>query len=456
MTDPLAMILGPARPQGGGTLCVRCPTSRMRRGRLYQSDMNRRTDLATTDAGDNGGGGALTVDAEPSAAELLGPVHQGHIRQANAWTVLSAIRANGVTSRSQVTRDTGLTAMTVHRLVTDLRKRKLISAAGRPTPGSVGRPPSLYRFNASIGCTAGIDVGNETTRFILTDLDGRPLAHTVHATGEIETDLARVLASTVTELQQAAGVRRESLVGVGVGVPAVVDAAGTIVRASQHHLWEGLALGSYLRESLGSGVIVTQDDHLAALAELRRGGCVGLQSAVVLDVGKGIGVGIISDGSVHAGAHAAAGRIARLPLPIDAASFEEADTLGSHLTGDGVLAAYRRRGGHAVVHGAGDVFALDGEGDEDATAVVDEFASRLGWVIGALALVLDPELVVIGGGISRSFARLRPGVERRLAQIVPVPPPVVASSLVPDAVVLGAIDAAHELADTWLRERIGA
>jgi predicted NBD/HSP70 family sugar kinase len=412
--------------------------------------------MATTDARDREGGGPLTVDTEPLAAELLGPVHQGHIRQANAWTVLSAIRTAGVTSRSRVTRDTGLTAMTVHRMVTDLRRRKLISSAGRPTPGNVGRPPSLYRFNASIGCVAGIDVGNETTRFILTDLDGRPLAHTVHPTGDIETDLARALASTVTDLQRTAGVRQESLVGVGVGVPAVVDAAGTIVRASQHHLWEGLELGSYLRESLGSGVIVTQDDHLAALAELRRGACVGLQSAVVLDVGKGIGVGIISDGSVHAGAHAAAGRIARIPLPIDAADFDEGDTLGSHLTGDGVLAAYRRRGGRAAVGSANDVFVLDREGDADATAVIDEFASRLGWVIGALGVVLDPELVVIGGGISRSFERLRPAVERRLAQIVPVPPPVVASSLVPDAVVLGAIDAAHELADSWLRDRIGA
>ena len=369
--------------------------------------------------------------------------------------MLSAVRSAGVTSRSRVTRETGLTGMTVHRLMTDLRHRKLVVSGGRPTHGSVGRPPSLFRFNASIGCVAGIDVGNETTRFQLADLDGRSIAQAVRPTAEIEADLARVLGAAVTELQLEAGVRRESLVGVGVGVPAVVDGAGTIVRASQHHAWEGLALGSYLRETLGSEVVVTQDDHLAALAELRRGACVGLRTAVVLDVGKGIGVGIISDGAVQAGAHAAAGRIAWIPLPVDALDPVEAASLGSRLTGDGLVAAYRGRGGRDGVGSAADVFAADIEDDKVAAAVIDDFAVRLGWVVGALVAVIDPELVVIGGGISRSFERLRPGLERRLAEIVPAPPPVVASGLVPDAVVLGAVDAARELGDSWLRERIG-
>jgi predicted NBD/HSP70 family sugar kinase len=411
--------------------------------------------MAPPSARDREDDGSLPADIEQPAAELLAPVHQGHIRQANAWSVLSAVRSAGVTSRSRVTRETGLTGMTVHRLMTDLRHRKLVVSGGRPTRGSVGRPPSLFRFNASIGCVAGIDVGNETTRFVLADLDGRALAQAVRLTADLEADLAHILASAVTDLQLAAGVRRESLVGVGVGVPAVVDGAGTIVRASQHHAWEDLALGSYLRETLGSEVIVTQDDHLAALAELRRGACIGLRNAVVLDVGKGIGVGIIADGVVHAGAHAAAGRVAWIPLPMDALSPGEASSLGSRLTGDGLVAAYRDRGGRDAVTGAADVFATDLAGDQAAGLVIDEFAARLGWVIGALVAVIDPELVVIGGGVSRSFERLRPGVERRLAEIVPVPPPVVASNLVPDAVVLGAIDAARELADNWLKERIG-
>lgn len=394
-------------------------------------------------------------DVELPATELTGPVHQGHVRHANAWSVLAAIRMAGVTSRSRISRETGLTSMTVHRLVTDLRRRRLVVPAGRSTRGSVGRPPSLFRFNSSIGCVAGIDVGNETARFVLANLDGRPLAQTVRPTAEVEADLAVQLAATIGELHETAGIARRALVGIGVGVPAVVDADGVVVRASQHHVWEGMPLGSHLREAFGSDVVVRQDDHLAALAELRRGSCVGIRTAVVLDVGKGIGVGIIVDGAVHSGAHAAAGRVAWVPIPVDATDPAEAMLLGRRLTGDGLVSSYRARGGAAEAGAAIDIFGADRHGDPVAAVVIDEFAARLGWLIGALVAVLDPEVVVVGGGISRSFDRLRPMVERRLVEIVPIPPPVVASTLVPDAVVLGAIDAALELADGWLRSRIG-
>ena len=400
-------------------------------------------------------GDPTPADLNLLSTEVSGPVHQGHVRHANAWSVLSAVRLAGVTSQARVGRETGLTAMTVHRIMTDLRGRNLIVSAGSSTRGKIGRPASLFCFNASIGSVAGVDVGNETTRFVLADLDGRPLAQTMLTTADIEADLPRHLAATITELMNTACVAPRTLVGIGVGVPAVVDAEGVVVRASQHHVWEGLRLGSQLREALHSEVVIRQDDHLAALAELRRGACTGSRTAVVLDVGKGIGVGIIVDGTVHAGAHAAAGRVAWLPVPIDSVGPGEASLLGLHLTGDGLVSAYRAGGGRMEVGGAVDIFAADRDGDPVASAAIDEFGARLGWLIAALVAVLDPELVVVGGGISRSFDRLRPVVERRLAEIVPILPRVVASSLVPHAVAFGAVDAARDLADGWLRERMG-
>jgi predicted NBD/HSP70 family sugar kinase len=401
------------------------------------------------------GGEPSRQDVDLLGAEVPGPVHQGHVRHANSWSVLSAVRMAGVTSRSRVSRDTGLTAMTVHRLMTDLRRHRLVVSAGSSTRGKVGRPASLFCFNASIGYVAGIDIGNETTRFVLANLDGRPLAQAERPTADIESDVARHLVTTIGELHETTGIARDKLVGIGVGVPAVVDAEGLIVRASQHHVWEGLPLGSHLRKAFGSDVVVRQDDQLAALAELRHGACTGLRTGVVLNVGKGIGVGIIVDGAVHSGAHAAAGRVAWLPVSVDTTDPGEATLLGRRLTGDGLVAAYRERGGEAEVGRAAGVFAADAGGDLVAGLVIDEFAARLGWLIAALVAVLDPEVVVIGGGISRSFDRLRLVVERRLAEIVPIPPRVVASTLVPDAVAIGAVDAARELADGWLRDRIG-
>ena len=389
-------------------------------------------------------------------AAVLSPLTPGHIRRANAWSVLQSVRLSGTTSRAQITEQTGLTAMSVHRLIAELRRRRLVVPAGTSSPGSVGRPSSLFRFNASIGHVVGVDVGNETTRAVLADLDLERRARIELRTADIEHDLGGSLSAAVTTLQEAANVRREGLVGLAVGVPAVTDPDGTILRASQHHVWEGLALGAALREATGTDVVVRQDDHLAALAELRGGACMGLKWAAVLNVGKGIGLGIISDGKVHVGVHGAAGRVGWIPVRPGGSLDDSMTALGGVMAADGIIADYHGAGGDERVDGALGVFQADAAGDPAAARAIDLFASRLGWLVGTIVAVLDPEVVVVGGGISRSFDRLIGPLLARLREMIATPPPVVPSGLGPDAVVAGALDAGIGLADAWLQDRIGA
>ena len=384
------------------------------------------------------------------------PLNHGNIRRANEWSVLQAVRRAGIASRTEITAETGLTTMSVYRLIGELRRHRLVLPAGMTPAGAVGRPSSLFRFNSSIGHVVGIDVGNETTRGEIVELDRTLRTRREIPTAEIEEDLAACLLAIVADLQSAAGVKPELLVGVAVGVPAVADPDGRIIRASQHHAWEGLDLGRHLRRALGTEVIIRQDDHLAALAELRGGACVGTRNAAVLNVGKGIGLGVISGGSVHGGVHNAAGRVAWIPIPSGGTDGGAALPLGRLLTADGMISDYRRLGGTAPMDGARAVFLADTAGDDAATRAIELFAGRLGWLIAAIVAVLDPELVVIGGGVSRSYARLADGVAARLGSIVAMPPRVVASTLGPEAVVTGALDAALDLADTWLQERLGA
>lgn len=397
------------------------------------------------------GGAARRARASDDA---LVPRSQAHVRRANAWSVLQVVRAGGSVSRSRITADTGLTAMSVHRIVADLQRRQLVAPAGRSERGRVGRPSSLFTFNASIGHVVGIDVGNETTRAVLALLDGTPVARHERPTSEIEADLVGSLRAQVHDLEMDAGIVPDTLVAIGVGVPAIATIDGTIVRASQHQRWDGLALGGDLGRILGHQVLVRQDDQLATLAELRRGACVGARNAVVLDIGKGVGVGIVAEGSVYTGVRSAAGRVAWIRAPGDG-GVDDWVQFGSLLTADGLVRDYRRFGGSSRSYGAIDVFRADAAGDDAATRAIDLFADHLGWLIAVLVAILDPEQVVIGGGISRSFERLSAGVLRRLGTSPTQPPPVVASDLGPEAVVSGAIDAALEVGDVWLQERIG-
>ena len=129
--------------------------------------------------------------------------------------------------------------------------------------------------------------------------------------------------------------------------------------------------------------------------------------------------------------HRAAGRVAWIPIPdgeIGGGRSVPLGDAGHRRRHDRRLPPVRRPCVPSTERAA--VFEADAAGDPAATRAIDLFAGRLGWLIGAIVAVLDPELVVIGGGISRSYARLADGVtEPPDRASSPVPPPVVASTL---------------------------
>ena len=380
------------------------------------------------------------------------PVTQQALRIGNAMRVLDVIRHRGPVSQARIAVETGLTFTTVHRLVQALVRDELVMDGPREDRRSMGRPPRLFTFNESAGFVVGIDVGNETTRSALAGLDGRPVATDSKRTVEIEADFAGAVGQIVADLVARAGVARSRLVSIGVGVPAVVTGGDLIVRAILHRRWEGLALASEIRRRTGSDAVVASDDYLATLGELRRGACVGLRNALVLNIGKGIGAGLIIEGALYGGASDAAGRVgwARIPGSAGLAPIAEL------LTADGIILDYRRLGGGEAVSSARDVFEHDGRGDPAAREAVDLFAVRLGNLISTATALLDPELIVVGGGIAGSLDRLRPIITRVLAETIPTPPSIVASPLGAEAGVVGAIEAAHARADEWLRGRMAS
>lgn len=414
------------------------------------------------------GTGLTHHDRIPPMSSQPQPLNQKTVRVGNAWRVLEYVRTSGPTSRAKVAAETGLTITTVHRLVADLQRRRLLGNGTTAEYGGVGRPAETFQFNAGVGHVVGIDVGNETTRAGLANLDGRIIADDLRPTAEIAADLPGGLEDVIGRLQRSVGARSGSLVALSVGVPGVIDlAGGVIVRASLHRPWDGLPLGSQLRRSLGVEIVVAQDDHLTALAELRRGACVGLRHALVVNIGKGIGAGIIVDGQPYYGSHAAAGRLGWFPMPLgdDAASralegvsiddtTDPTAPASQLVTADGLIADYRRLGGRVDATGAIDVFRADEAGDLAAARAIDLFADRLGWCIGMAVALMDPQRVVIGGGISGSFDRLAPRLTERLSRVVLLPPSVVPSQLGTEAGVTGAIEAAMELADAWLLDAI--
>src|SRR5215831_5311146 len=326
-------------------------------------------------------------------------------RRENLLALLHELRHAETLARTELAGLTGLAVPTVHRLLAALLDGGLVTEepATRAT-GGLGRPASLYRFNRSVASVAGVDVGNETTRVAVAAANGTIVGSRSLPTPEIAADLPGGIAAALTSVLAELPPGAAPLVGVAVGIAASVDpASGRLVRASVHRGWDGLPLRAILEDSLSCPVVVEQDDHLSALAELSdRGTVPGASSLVVVNYGRGIGAGVVVDGALIKGAHGRAGRIANWPM--DARhSGGAGGTIGEHLLPDALSATYQACGGIGRVTDGLTLCQAARAGDPVARDLVEYAALGIADLFLRLAVTFDPQNMVMGGGFAGSF-----------------------------------------------------
>lgn len=373
------------------------------------------------------------------------------VRLANALKIIVAIRSSQGVTNADVARTIGLSVPAVHRLMSELVAKGLVEeSAAASEMASIGRPATVFSFRQDAAFLAGVDVGNGTTRIILTDLDFVERASLSLRTGDLGEELSSVLAESILRMKEQQG-EDIPLVGVGVGVPASVDPdTGMLQNVPVLSQYEGLRLTREMEAALGCPVAVQQDDHYSALAESSaHGSWPGAGSLLVLEIGYGIGVGLCLNGEPLAGFHGSFGRIAGWPVSV-ANEFLSGTTLGEVLTTAGLLQQYRNQGGHFPIHdGLGLVEAARG-GEPQAMAVLTWAAEEITQTIERLALLCDPEVVVFGGGLSRAYDIFEATFHEQLAKDL-----IVVPSLLKDrAVVMGAVLEANRFVGEWFRSRL--
>ena len=246
---------------------------------------------------------------------------------------------------------------------------------------------------------AGVDLGGTKTRIGIATADAVLVAETVEPTGRDAGRLPIQIAARIRALAAVAGVDPAAIGATGVGAAGVPDAAGSFAIAPN---LGGIGETPFARElaaNLGHRVVLENDVNVAALGELRFGVGRNCRDFVVVAVGTGIGMGIVSDGRLLRGARGAAGEIGFLPLgtdPFDARNHRRGP-LEETVAGDVLAARYQEAGGGEVT--ARQVFELAAAGDHRAQEAIDAEARWLSAGIVAVAAILDPDLVVLGGGI---------------------------------------------------------
>ena len=267
-----------------------------------------------------------------------------------------------------------------------------------------------------------VDVGGTTTSAgVVTDA-GEVLYERQIPTHAPERRSALTTIETLIE-----SVRRDAgdvpLTAIGVGVPAIVDAAAGVIGEEAHNVPElaGVALARTLTEKFGLPAFVDNDVNALALAECSFGAGRGARSLVVLAAGTGFGSGIVIDDRLVRGAHGFGAELGHAPVKFDgrACWCGGHGCLAVYASGRGIAEAARARatasGGHALLAAAGGdplridaalVFTLAAEGEPGAAAIVDEAVEALGAMLGIVINGLDPDVIVITGGVAASFAAL--------------------------------------------------
>jgi glucokinase len=185
--------------------------------------------------------------------------------------------------------------------------------------------------------------------------------------------------------------------GIGAGVPSVIDlGTGTVYDVQNIPSWKKVPLKARLEERYGLPVYVNNDANCFAAGEKYFGKARPYDHAVGLIIGTGLGAGVIANGRLYSGATCGAGEFGMLPYRD--ANFE----------------AYASGQFFERVHGTrgGEMAARAERGDPRALAVFDEFGGHLGEAIKAVCYAVDPEIIVLGGSVSKSFRFFRDGLVR--------------------------------------------
>ncbi|MFD9483331.1 ROK family protein [Streptomyces sp. NPDC059991] len=356
-------------------------------------------------------------------------------RSSNERLLLARLRGNGPSSRAQLARETGLSKPTVSSALAALAATGLVREAGTHTPER-GRSAVLYAPDPTAGYALGIDIGRAWLRVALADLDGAVVARSeVRNQARTSGTMADLVVTTARQLVAGSGVDPDKIAQAVVGTPGVYDAEKRRVRYAQHLPgWGRPGLFDRMRDGLGMPLAVHNDANLAALGEYTFGVGAGSRLFVYVMIGTGLGMGVVSEGQLFTGAHGGAGEIGFLPWP----GRQKPDTLEDAVSGDAVVAAARSHGMAGPLT-AKDVFDAARAGNPAAVKAVELEGERLAHTVAAVAAVLDPDLVVLGGGVGHSADLLLRTVRETLRTLTPLRPKVAPSSLGEDAVLLGAV-----------------
>jgi len=356
------------------------------------------------------------------------------ISEINKTKVINLIRDNDGISRAELAKKSGLSAPTISRIVEALIREGLTKEIGVGESNG-GRRPTLLKFSGRDSFIIGIDLGTTNIYGILANLDAKIIAEIRRPT-VVEEGFSRIMERTseiINELRNRLGDKKAEVCGIGMAIAGLINRERNIVEFSPDFHWHEVDVRAALSQSNEIPVMFDNVTRVMALGEMWYGAGRDYRNFIMINVGYGIGAGIIIQGSPLYGLKGMAGEFGHITLDKDSDAQCECGNFGcleALASGNAIAKAAKKelRGGVVSILSdmcKGDLSRLTTEmvanaakqGDGTAWTIFDRAAEYLGLGIAGLINLFNPEAVFIGGGVAQAgeilFDRVRKTINAR-------------------------------------------
>ncbi len=369
------------------------------------------------------------------------------LRRVSAGAVLDFLRATQAVTVTEVMDATGLTRATAISVCEELMDRGWIRELEnqRAFGGyQKGRPARRFELNERAGYVLGMDVGILKATVVVSDLRGKALGRASQPFADAEISAEERIAGIDHAAMMAlhsVGASPDDVLAACAGIAAPVDRNGEVL--TTQHFWGlfDVGLKSALYRRRGWTVLLENDANLAALGDRWRGAAAGVDDVVVILASERLGSGVIDGGRLLHGRGGGAGELAFLELMEGVGDTFGIASLARSWAAEALAGKAKTSLREFAAGGveAEQVFAAAAAGDAVAKKILTRLADRMARVIGAIATMVNPELVVIGGAVANSADVLLGPITERLRDYTATPPRVAVSPLGDSVVTVGAV-----------------
>ena len=341
------------------------------------------------------------------------------VKEGNKSLVLKKIINHSPISRAAVAQEVGLNKGTVSSLVNDLLEDHLIYESG-PGKSSGGRRPVMLLFNEKAGYSVGVDIGVNYLLGVLTDLNGnicneKEVSFKNLSYEEIEVQLF----NTIDYLMASAPKSPHGIIGIGVGVPGIVDNDGEILLAPNLN-WKNLNLKLVLENKYHLPVIIENEANAGAYGEKKFGAGKDSEHIIYVSAGIGIGVGLILNGSLYKGSNGFSGELGHMTIQVNGPTCRCGNKGCWELyASEQALLTAAEKMNLASLTGKelelSDLLALAEQGDPKVISLFEQAGDYLGVGINNIINGFNPQQVIIGNRMASSYKWLNKTLTDRVS-----------------------------------------